>query len=147
MNLAIYFLALIGLIVILIVIYRFSVISNQNAKSGVVKNWPPRQYMENVGKYCPDYWVYMGKDPNNSKKHICMNSFNVDIKTPVSSTCYSNRASKQKIFTTPSLTDNGIEKGAALNEMCQFIKNCGPETGLEASWLGINTSNGWAVCP
>jgi hypothetical protein len=151
MNLAIYFLALIGLIVILIIIYRFSKVSSEGSqKSGVVKNWPPRQYMNNVGKYCPDYWTYVGVDPTDPKKHICKNNFNVDVRTDLTTkpaVCYSNLSAKQKTFITPILTDDGIEKGDALNAMCAFIRDCGPRNSLNASWLGINTSNGWAVCP
>lgn len=153
MNLAIYFLALIGLIVILIIIYRFSKVSiDKIDKSNVVKYWPPRQYMENVGALCPDYWVNMGPDPNNPKTHhVCMNQFNLDLANP--NICYTYKDKKQKSFLTMEvsgdnkLVDKGKSTQDGLTEICKFIKKCGPSNEKEASWLGINTSNGWAVCP
>jgi hypothetical protein len=151
MNLAIYFLALIGLIVVLIIIYRFSSVSmNKIDKSSIVKNWPPRQYMENVGALCPDYWVYMGPDPQNpTTHHICMNKFNLDLID--TNKCYTNKDKKQKTFTTMTVSgDELVDKGNStkdgLIDICSFIKECGPKSGREASWLGINTTNGWAIC-
>jgi hypothetical protein len=163
MNLAIYFLALIGLIVILIIIYRFSTISsNKINKSDVVKNWPPKQYMENVGVLCPDYWVYMGPDPNNpTTHHICWNKYNLDINKvttgsnpegQIPATCYTNANGRQKKFTTMTISNNNklLDKGKTsdegLKDICEFIKECGPSSGKEASWLGFNTSNGWHIC-
>ena len=49
--------------------------------------------------------------------------------------------------TNDGLVDKGKSSKEGLTEMCNFIKQCGPTAGGEASWLGINTSNGWAVCP
>lgn len=155
MNLAIYFLALIGLIVVLIIIYRFSTVTmNKIDKSTVVKNWPPKQYMENVGALCPDYWVYMGPDPNNpTTHHICWNKYNLDLKEQQNpNICYTNENGRQKTFPTISVSgDKLVDKGKStqdgLKDICQFIKECGPSNGKEASWLGINTSNGWYICP
>jgi hypothetical protein len=172
MNLAIYFLALIGLIVVLIIIYRFSTVSmNKIDKSSVVKHWPPKQYMQNVGALCPDYWVYMGPDPNNpNTQHICMNRFNLDIRKvkpepttnnpdpieEIPEKCYTSpngTNTKQKIFPTMTISDDNklVDKGKStqdgLKNICEFIKECGPSNGKEASWLGINTSNGWYICP
>jgi hypothetical protein len=152
MNLAIYFLALIGLIVVLIIIYRFSSVSmNKIDKSKIVKNWPPKQYMENVGVLCPDYWVYMGTDPNNPHKHVCMNRYNLDINETNLNKCYTNKNARQTSFTTMSVSqDKLLDKGKStqdgLKDICSFIKDCGPSDSREASWLGINTTNGWAIC-
>jgi hypothetical protein len=153
MNLAIYFLALIGLIVILIIIYTFSRSSiNKIDKSNIVKNWPPRQYMENVGALCPDYWVNMGPDKQNPNNHICMNRFNLDIVDPNNKICYSNIDAKQRSFPTMSVSDDKlVDKGKStqegLKDICSFIKQCGPSANIHASWLGIDTSNGWHFCP
>ena len=40
---------------------------------------PPYEYMRNVGINCPDYWQYMGEDPNQEGHHLCKNVNNIKV--------------------------------------------------------------------
>jgi len=109
---------------------------------------PPYEYMKNVGINCPDYWQYMGEDPNQEGHHLCKNVNN--IKVHDDEQCYTDKDNKMYSFPNVdwerNVDDKGYISGKAVDKMCSFKKKCGPSQNQDASWLGVDSSHGWVKC-
>lgn len=135
---------------ILLIIYIVEVGKN-NLEESKMDYLPPPNYMENVGSRCPDYWKYMGQDPNG--KHICKNVMNIPVWNPDNRNCYDDKNMKTKNFYKAEISKNKsgeyVMDDRAQKQMCKFVSQCGPSQNLEASWMGINSSGisrGYASC-
>lgn len=129
-------------IAIIVVAIRADAAQKQHAK----QHYPPDQYMRLVGAQCPDYWTYVGTDPNNSKHHLCKNSYNIPVNTDnpptdgmvvVDNPCYDDALNKTKSFSTLNVWPVSDSK---LASRCDFIKKCGPTTSIPASWIGVDVN-------
>lgn len=111
---------------------------------------PPRHYAEYVGLKCPDGFSYMGPDPSRKGYHLCKNELNVPV---VANSCYTDAT--QKMISLPDLDWNQLStkdyrfpsNGQGVSEICDYMKNCGPATGVAPEWTGVNSQNGWIRCP
>lgn len=138
-------------IILLIVFYAKRGNNNKNVNKDQDARWPPVSYMQQIGVKCPDYWEDMGPDPNNANNHICQNTLNVPVNSDNKAQCYDNQELLQKSFRTIDWNSQFNKKnkklsGDGIKGMCDFTLNCGPTKNQEASWLGINTSNGYNNC-
>ena len=131
------FFALIGVIFTLLVVlylYNRSLQERQRRKETNEDDasWPPPEYMTAIGSKCPDYWINTGSDGNND---ICKNNFNIPVNQENADKCYSNgntmKFSKLHANRWPP-------KRGSLNDRCNWIKDCGPDSNTPGSWLGMN---------
>ena len=136
---------------ILLIIYIVEVGKN-NLEQGSMDYLPPPDYMANIGSRCPDYWKFMGQDPNG--RNICKNTMNIPVWNPDNKDCYDDKKMKTKNFYQANIAYDKEKKeylldNRAQRQMCKFVSQCGPSQNLEASWLGINSSGiskGYASC-
>lgn len=143
---------LIGLAIFLFILaVIFFIVQKRSQKSGtqlaIKYKMPPEDYMKYVGVNCPDYWEYMGEDPSNKGNHICKNTMNLEVNDK--NFCYSNQDEKLKSFSNidwDNVIKNGYLQGDAVKQICDWKKKCGPSANQDASWLGVNTDNGWVKC-
>ena len=134
--------AIIGVVFIIALAYyliRKAVASKGGKKKAV--NWPSDSYMKTVGGLCPDYWVYGG--PSETKgEHTCINNFNIPIdETNIkTNSCYDSDVGNTKTFRTvkkwPPKCNNLIDEKE--KSICDWIDNCGPKSGIRASWVGMD---------
>ena len=118
-------------LIILVIIWWAIKIKNQNTTSPKI-TFPPTKYMEQIGGKCPDYWTYMGDQRGHS---YCKNTYKIPINNRTS--CLSNPFGDSiGIKNFPSYKHWSPTK-AALTERCDWIKGCGPKTGVHASWIGM----------
>ncbi len=110
---------------------------------------PPEDYMKHVGIKCPDYWEYLGKDPQNSSNHLCKNVQNIKLNDPKK--CYTD--AENKIMSFPNVDwDNTVKdgylSGKPVHKICEWQKSCGPIKNQDAGWLGVDSSDkrGWVKC-
>ena len=119
-------LGFLGLLFIVYLLYRYYL-----SKPIHHKQYPPSSYMRNVGLHCPDYWIYR-EDTGD-----CFNQFNIPVVNP--NTCYDDINSKTKKFDPISrwpVNTNEIDK--VLKERCEWVRHCGPNKNLPASWQGVD---------
>jgi len=138
-----------GILFILLLVYVVQTNKAQKSAQGGSTNMPPLDYMRNIGVRCPDYWVYMGKDPSREGYHICKNVFNIPVNNPGNSVCYSDEAGKTKSFKDANMGSDGKMDKTAERERCEFVAQCGPSADMKASWLGVSSeqmSPGWVNC-
>ncbi len=67
---------------------------------------------------------------------MCVNQFNIPVNDPKA--CYDDGNGKAKKFTPITrwpINSNDLE--SVLKERCEWIRNCGPNNKLPASWIGI----------
>lgn len=149
------FLAILGFIILIsytisyLIEYYKQVVANAANK----KINPPYAYMQNNGIKCPDYLSNTG---NNTTSYTCSNrDFNINTKD---SKCFSNTANKTVDFPIipagktwelgnpgglTSLTDKErydfVRSNTTNNKSrCDWIKDCGINTGVDAVWQGVN---------
>jgi len=117
---------------------------------------PPNSYMQNSGIRCPDYWVNTGIDSNGN--YVCKNSFNIQSNKPTTGSC-SNKCNSDQLtfssiksgFTWEFNDPNGLtsysdddkikfvkSNGSALTSRCDWINCCGPASGTDGVWSGVN---------
>ena len=130
-------LIIVTIIIIILVVWSVQK-KNKAQKDSKQVVWPPDDYMKNIGSKCPDYWVPVDVDGDDTDV-ICQNKFNI----PVASTkmgedeCYNeiagypNSVKFNKIGKWPS-------KSADLTTQCNWIKKCGVKPNVNASWIGID---------
>ena len=145
MNILLFVLVLFGLLFIFAIAYYFvRRHAEHEAKVRMLKQrTPPLDYMKYVGVKCPDYWEYMGKDPDNKDLHMCKNTFNVGVND---NTCYDDVDNKVKKFPKVEWRLQGKHerlKGDAVQQICKWRKQCGPQPKKDASWLGVES---WFDC-
>jgi len=148
------FLAIIGFIIIisytisyLIDYYKQIVANNANKQIN-----PPYAYMQNNGIKCPDY---LSNTATNKDSYTCSNrDFNINTQN---GSCFSADktvdfpiipAGKTWELGNPggltSLTDQErwnfvqTEKSSGNKSRCEWIKDCGVNTGVDAVWQGVN---------
>lgn len=150
------FLAIIGFIIILsyLISYLYSYYKTRAANTANKKINPPPAYMQNSGTKCPDYFSHASTANNN---YICSNrDFNLNVQNDPK--CYSN--ADEKIINFPELPNgktwefgnpDGLTtmtaqerydwaNSSANNNVysrCDWIKNCGPSSGVKGVWQGI----------
>jgi len=122
---------------ILLIVYVAEVNKEKNRSKGTSGRMPPLDYMRQIGSLCPDYWEYMGPDPNRNGYHICHNKFNIPVFNPDNKVCYKDKNAKTMSFKDPKMDANGNMEKEAEREMCNFVAQCGESDGQTASWLGI----------
>lgn len=122
---------------ILLMVYVSQINREKKRSKGVSARMPPLDYMRQIGSLCPDYWVYMGKDPAKKGYHLCHNKFNVPLANPDNKMCYSDKSGRIMSFKDPDMDANGKINKEAEKMMCEFVTNCGESEGITASWLGI----------
>jgi len=120
-------------------IYVSQVNSSKSKSKGVSRKMPPLDYMRQIGSLCPDYWIYMGKDPARRGYHLCHNKFNIPVHNPDNSKCYSDKKGLVMSFKDPEMDENGKMNKEAEIQMCHFVAQCGESEGLNASWLGVSS--------
>jgi len=121
-------------LIILVIIWWAIKIKNQNTTSPKI-TFPPTKYMEQIGGKCPDYWTYMGDQEGYS---YCKNTYKIDTQLNYNSSVTTKMVScySKDIKSFPSYKHWSPTK-AALTERCDWIKGCGPKTGVHASWIGM----------
>jgi len=99
--------------------------------------YPPNDYMFNIGAKCPDMWTNVGyKMVGNQQYVMCRNDYHVP--TTSNSTCYTDSSTKMKQFTNiAEWPIKPSDESTVLKSRCDWIKSCGPATGMRASWTGI----------
>ncbi len=93
--------------------------------------FPPNQFMREVGIQCPDYWIY------DSTRNVCVNKFNIPLRDP--QTCYDDEKARTKSFkkiTRWPVHSNSLDE--VLRGRCDWIRRCGPQKNINASWVGID---------
>ena len=131
-------------IVIILVVWA---VNKSNKAKAASKNvvWPPKDYMQDIGSKCPDYWTYIGVD--GSGNSICENKFNIPTSNNQcmddKNTMTFNKIPKWPIKKGDRAGQVGtgklIGKGGNINLPCDWIKSCGPTSNTpSASWLGMN---------
>ena len=136
--------------IIIIILVVWAVNKSKKAKEASQKiEWPPKDYMQDIGSKCPDYWSYVGVDKEGNP--ICENKFNIPV---AKSQCmtnsipgYKNVMSFTKIPKWPIKKGNidsqiGDGNGTDYSKACNWIRNCGPTSTTSASWVGMND-----MCP
>ena len=121
-------------LIILVIIWWAIKIKNQNTTSPKI-TFPPTKYMEQIGGKCPDYWTYMGDQGGYS---YCKNTYKIDTGHSESCMLTPIPGAANSVFLKkfPSYKHWSPTK-AALTERCNWIKSCGPKTGVHASWIGM----------
>lgn len=76
MNFMIQLLVLLGVILMMLVIWYFvkKYLDKQAVKNLVKDQYPSPQYMDAIGKYCPDGWIYQDNNSNCSSDNINYNN-------------------------------------------------------------------------
>jgi hypothetical protein len=117
---------------------------------------PPGSYMQNSGIKCPDYWVNTGIDSNGN--YTCKNSFNIQTNNPTNGSCANKCNSDQATFssipngfTWEFNNPNGLtsynnndkikfvkNNGRAPISRCDWVNCCGPASGVNGVWSGVN---------
>lgn len=126
MNLLIFVYVILGGLTVLFVLY--SLYKYYLTAPVGPKAFPPNSFMRQVGVLCPDYWIY------NDAKKICVNQFNIPVNDPKK--CYDN--GNEKAFSPIEkwpINSNDVDN--VLKDRCEWIRNCGPNNKLPASWLGL----------
>lgn len=146
MNLILFIFIILGVLFLAAILYFFLRKRADYLNKEFIKKsrTPPLDYMRHVGVKCPDYWDYMGKDPNNADRHICKNTYNLSVNDPTN--CYTNQGQRETSFPTVKWELRGDDeklKGAAISEICEWRNKCGNTKNSNASWLGIGE---WADC-
>lgn len=142
-------LAFFGVLFILLMVYVIQVNKAKKNGMGVSEKMPPLEYMREIGSRCPDYWVYMGKDPSKEGYHICRNAYNIPVNNPDNTVCYSDKEGKTRSFKNADMGKDGKIDPTAEREMCEFVSQCGPSEDMKAAWLGVNSdqmSPGYVNC-
>lgn len=114
---------------------------------------PPRQFAEHIGLVCPDGWESAGPDPTDANRHLCKNVLHVPVNTANQAQCY-NRDATAKLTSFENLDWSKMNndtftfpttdpKPAGVNDIMNFVNQCGPSTNIPAVWTGVNTQNGW----
>ena len=112
------------LLFIIYLLYRYYL-----AKPIQPKRFPSDSYMKNMGLRCPDYWTY--------QNGTCVNQFNIPVANP--KFCYDDPKNKTKKFQPITRWPvNSNEVDDVLKDRCQWVRNCGPNNKLPASWVGID---------
>jgi len=139
-----------GILFILLMVYVIQVNKAKENSKGKSSIMPPLEYMQQEGVRCPDYWVYMGADPTRKGYHICQNKFNIPVSNADNTVCYTDKNAKTRSFRDVSIDNKGVFSDAeAEKDMCMFVSQCGPSSGMTASWLGVSSeqmSAGYANC-
>lgn len=118
---------------------------------------PPRSYAEYVGLKCPDGFTYAGVDPQDSKKHLCKNVLGVMIHEGTDSNnnpICGNYDAQTKLAKFTNLDWNQLSpkdyqfprNADGVDDICNFVSQCGPTSGKRAQWTGVDTQNGWVRC-
>lgn len=119
----------IGFLVLLFIVYllyRYYL-----SKPVQEKPFPPNSYMRNIGLKCPDYWIF---DETTGK---CLNQFNIPVANL--DKCYDDEKQKTKKFNPITRWPvNTNEFDEVLKERCDWVRNCGPNKNLPASWQGVD---------
>lgn len=128
----------IAILLIILDLYFFLKYREQNIKQDALdkSDFPPSNYMINVGGKCGDGWVFTGTDKNGN--YTCENS----RKIPTNSCALKQTFVKLNTFPLRNSTEqndilNTVAEGAKMSR-CTFIKNCGVIPGVPASWIGID---------
>jgi hypothetical protein len=133
MSWLIFFYMILGFLVVLAVVYYLYKYYLSKPVTGTLP-FPPNSYMRTIGLRCPDYWIF------NESSGECVNQFNIPVTDPA--TCYDNVDSKTKKFTPiTNWPINTNEVDQVLKTRCEWIRKCGPNKNLPASWVGIDNEH------
>lgn len=126
------------IVLIILVLIWWAVLKSKRNDVPVPIEWPPQDFMKELGGKCPDYWTYLGDYKNqNINQNICENTYGIHTKK--SGTCaYKKTVNGHQIIGFPAYKQWPPTK-KALNERCKWIRKCGhPKTALDASWIGMD---------
>ena len=118
------------IILIIIVLISWGIKRHNRNKKPVEVEWPPNNYMKNIGSKCPDYWTYLGDYGDNT---FCQNNFNLTFADAKEDECQD----KKKIVNFPKITSWPPNK-KQLQKRCRWMKGCGNTSNTDASWIGMD---------
>ena len=121
-------LTLVILIILIIIWWAIKTKSSNSTQPSIT--FPSKKYMEQIGGKCPDYWTYLGDRGNYN---FCKNTYKVPVKN---NNCYISGNNEIKNFTKYT---KWTPTGDSLTDRCNWIKECGPQDGIDASWIGMDT--------
>jgi len=117
------------IVLIILVLIWWAVLKSKRNKEPVQIQWPPKDFMQELGGKCPDYWTYMG---DNDGSNICENTYDIPTKSDWCKILGSNLRDFPEYKTWPP-------KGDALKQRCDWIKKCGPPNrAMDATWIGMD---------
>lgn len=129
-----------GLLLHFLIIYLKKMRKNRDMRKKKREKWPPDEYMNNVGRFCPDYWDLLSR---NKDHHTCINRFNIPVKNREDIRCYDKTDDgylNTKTFKTLEWPINFEDHKNTFikSDACKWIKNCGPVNNKYGSWLGLD---------
>ena len=126
MNLLIFLYVILGGLTVLFVLY--TLYKYFLTRPMAPKPYPPNSYMRQIGVLCPDYWIY------NDEKGVCVNQFNIPVNDPKK--CFDN-GNEKKFTPITKWPINSNDLDNVLKDRCDWIRKCGPNDKLPASWIGV----------
>lgn len=135
MSLVLGILAVLGVaLIILLAIYIYHKYNDNDSadsknSTSTTPDYPPDEYMQEVGTKCPDLWTLSTKYKDGS--YLCENTNNVPVYNK--DTCPPARFNQIKKW---PLKNKQLKD--ELKSRCDWIEKCGPAEGVPASWIGID---------
>lgn len=131
-NVFLYIFGTIGvmaLIYILIVMITTSIRNRKRLKM-IQSMSPPKDYMQQTGLNCPDYWIRTG---NRNNRVYCSNSYNLKQKNDSCKNKIDFREINASQWKPPSSDDpNPNVNLPGVKERCNWLRKCG------GTWQGIS---------
>ena len=121
------------IVLIILVLIWWAVLKSKRKDIPLPVQWPPEDYMAELGGKCPDYWTYLGDHDN---KNICQNTLN--IKTNHNNCHNLSTADGDMQLTEFTKYKKWPPTGNALDERCKWIKQCGSVGNIDATWIGMD---------
>lgn len=123
-------LVIVLIVLIIIVLISWGIKKSVNNSTTTQVEWPPSNYMKNIGSKCPDYWTYIGDYGDNT---FCQNNFNLTFAENKQDQCQDTK----KIVNFPKITSWPPNKNH-LVKRCSWMKQCGNTSNTDASWIGMD---------
>lgn len=139
MSLMTNILAVLGVILIIVLVvyvYRKYRDDDKKKPKTTTPDFPPDEYMKEVGTKCPDLWSlttnYIAGSP-----YKCENVSNVPVANGTKNKAYD--CAQNAVFKAmPNWPLDDKVRQKELKNRCEWIEKCGPAQGTPASWIGID---------